>query len=254
MGLIQDKPKVVLGVALVVAAGLATGAGVVFSNAGDGTTSRAVSPVVTPAPTQTADVPTSAPSAEVTATATPEATPSATATPTATATASATPSASVSPGTTTYAYPRPGKKYDGLVLRGTLDPGNGSTDTTFHLTIKGSDGDGTVRFFGVTYGDGASEPAEADPTRCKSYPPLTSPPGAYTPEPSARTYSFTHRYTRPGRYTLTMHLVSVNADCKPHGPARETRDAAFTVTVIVPAPVPTATPTPSATPSPTASP
>lgn len=243
MGLIQDKPKVVLGAAFVLAAGLAAGAGVVFANAGDDTTSQATSPLVTPAPTGTAYVPTPEPTVEVTATAAP--TPTTTVTATATATASATPSATVSPGTKTYAYPRPPKKYEGLALRATLDPGNGTTDTTFHLTIKGSDGDGTVRFTGLTYGDSTREPAQADPTHCKSYPPLTSPPGAYQPEPSARTYSFTHRYARPGRYTLTMHLTSVNADCKPHGPAPETRDAAFTVTVIVPAPVPSATPSPS---------
>jgi hypothetical protein len=251
MGLIQDKPKVVLGAAFVLAAGLAVGAGIVFANAGDDTTSRATSPLVTPAPTSTASVPTPEPSVEVTATAepTPTATATASASATATASASATPSATGSPGTT-YAYPKPSRQYDGLALRATLDPGNGTTDTVFHLTIKGSDGDGTVRFTGLTYGDNTREPAQADPTRCKSYPPLTSPPGAYQPEPSARTYAFTHRYARPGRYTLTMHLASVNADCKPHGPVAETRDAAFTVIVTVPAPVPSPTPSPSETANP----
>ncbi len=257
MGLIQDKPKVAVGVAFVVAAGLATGAGVVFANAGSDTTTVATSPTVTAAPTQTTDVPTTAPSVDVTAT--PDATPTATVsatptpTPTTTASASATPSASASPGTKTFAYPRPSKQYEGLILRGTLDPGNGTTDTTFNLTIKGSDGDGKVRFAGLTYGDGTSEPAQADPTRCKSYPPLTSPAPAYEPAPSAQTYSFRHRYTRPGRYTLTMHLTSNNADCKPNGPAKEARQAVFTVLVTVAPPAPSATPTPAATPSPTPS-
>lgn len=242
MGLIQDRPTVVLGAALVVAAGLAVGAGIVFANAGGDAKSAATSPTMTPTPTPTptADVPTTAPTIDVTST--PKATPAASATPT--ASASPTASATASARTTTYPYPKPSRQYDGLTLRGTLDPGSGTTDTTFHVTLKGSDGDGKVRFAGLTYGDGTAEAAQADPTRCRSYPPLTAPPGPYRPEPSAQTYTFSHRYTRPGRYTLTMHLTSNNADCKPNGPAKEARDAAFTVTVIVPAPVPS----PSASP------
>lgn len=249
MGLIQDNPKAVLGVAFIVAAGLAGGAGVIYVNAGDDTTSVATSPVVTPAPSQTVQVPTTAPTPDVTASASASATPTATAT--ATASASATPSPTLSPGTKTYPYPRPTQGYEGLILRGTLNPGGGTTATVFHLTLRGTDGDGTIGFNGLTYGDGAGEAAAPHRVGCRNYPPLTSPPGAYQPEPDSQTYTFRHRYTAAGTYTLTMHLTSSNADCKPHGPKSEARDAQFTVVVAVAPPV---TPTPSPTPKPTVSP
>lgn len=96
---------------------------------------------------------------------------------------------------------------------------------------KATDGDGTIYFTGMTWGDGASEPRQSSPRKCKSYPPLTSPPGPYQPDPDSKTYTFNHRYLAPGDYKITFRVASLNADCRPNGPKDETRVLSVTVTV-----------------------
>lgn len=250
------NPRLIGVAAFVVAAGLVGGATVAFVNAGDEDDTKARSPLAGATPS-----PSASPTPEATVEPTPEPTPSPTATASATpaATASASPSAttsasprasaSSSPATTTYAYPKPTRSYDGLRAKATLDPGSGNTGTTFELTASGTDGDGEIYLATLNWGDGTSS-AEASPQRCKTYPPLTSPPGAYQPSPDSATFVRRHTYAKPGTYTLTVQLESVNKDCKPNGPAKE-RSSLPSITVKVVAgasPSPTASPSPSRTP------
>jgi len=237
--------------AVLVSAGLVAGAAALFVSAGDGEgTTKAVSPLVTSptpseTPTEPAPEPTVSPTPGPTATPTPTPTPTVTSSPT--ATASARPSTTSSP-TRTYAYPRPSRRYDGLTLTVTADQGGGDTRTVFKLTVEGKDGDGEVYFDGIRWGDGSGVPSAGSPQHCKSYPPLTSPPGAYQPEPDTATYVYKHRYTKPGAYVVEVQVSSISKDCKPHGPEKETRKAQLTL-VVEPAPAASPTPVPSPSPS-----
>ena len=228
------RPRAWLVVALLLSAGLAVGAAVALVDARDDN----------PAPVRVSEPspsPTVSPTPEMTPT--PEAAAAPEISPTATASAASTtsappPSATASTSTKTYAYPRPSGSSDPLVLSATLNPGGGPSDTNFELTVKGTDGDGTVYFGGLTWGDGASVAAQSSPQRCKSYPPLTSPPGAYQPEPDKKTFVYHHVFPHAGRYVIKVTISSVNADCKPHGPQPETRSVELPVTVTQAAPTP----------------
>jgi hypothetical protein len=233
------RSRVFLLLALAIAAVLAAGSAVALIRAGDG------EPVVLPT-----SIPSSSatPSATPTGTPTPTADPSAgptatsgsTATPTSTAGTSGGTSGGSTGGSGTYAYPKPPKGgYEGLRLKVTVDPGSGPVGTEFKLTAVGNDGDGTIYFNGLTWGDGTSEPAQSNPQRCKSYPPLKSPPGAYEPDPDSKTYRFSHRYLAPGRYTITVRVASVNETCKPNGPATQYQTVQVPITVTEPEPTPT---------------
>lgn len=248
------NPRLFGVLAFLVAGGLVAGATVAFVNSGDEDTTKAASPIAgaTASPTASA---TPDPTPEPTVAPTP--TPSASAAPSPSTTASASPSASVSASASagtgkTFAYPKPSRTYDGLRATATINPGGGNTGTTFDLTVKGTDGDGEIYFAGLTWGDGSSVPAEASPQQCKTYPPLTSPPGAYQPSPDSASYTKSHRFARPGTYTVTVQIASVNKDCKPGGPASERSDLpSFRVTVVA---APSPSPSAAASASPTSSP
>jgi hypothetical protein len=236
-GVVRSNPRSFIVAAFVVSAGLAGGAAVAFVNAGDGDgTVTSDGPVVTASPTPS-ETPSPTATPEPTATATATATPSATATATATATPTAT------SGSRTYAYPRPSRTYDGLVLTVTINPGGGNDQTNFELTAKGKDGDGEVYFDGLTWGDGKSIGSVGSPQKCKSWPPLHSPPGPYEPEPDSATYIYHHQYVTPGTYVIKVRMSSMSKDCKPHGPRTEVRNVEVTVKVVsaTPSPSPTAT-------------
>jgi hypothetical protein len=234
----------VLLLALLIAAVLAAGSGYALYNAGDDS-----SPAVGALPTTSA-TPSATPSE--TPSETPSATPTETASPTPAVTASPTSTRSSSPratsGSHTYAYPKPSRTYDGLQVTLTSNPQHGTVGQNFRVTIEATDGDGKLFFNGLSWGDGATVPSQGNPQRCKSYPPLTSPPGAYQPQPDARTgstaYRFDHKYLAPpaqaDHYDITVHIASVNADCRPNGPKRE--DRTLTVRVYVTAPKPTPSP------------
>lgn len=225
--------------ALLVAAGLLAVATVAFVKASDdkGTT-KSVRPPLTPVATATSE-PTAEPTPEPTLTTAPTPSATATATPTATATATATVTATVTPGTTTYAYPSPTRGYEGLALTATKSGGNDTTGSSFHLAVKGTDGDGEIYLAGVSWGDGTSVPAEASPQHCKAWPPLTSPPGPYAPEPDHAAYGYDHSYSTKDDYVITVWMSSVSKDCKPHGPKSETRQVQIPVTIVSASPSPT---------------
>ena len=51
----------------------------------------------------------------------------------------------------------------------------------------------------------AAFPRSSRRRRCKAYPPLTSPPGAYQPQPDKKNYGpYDHTFTAPGTYTITF--------------------------------------------------
>lgn len=244
---VRANPRAFAVLAVLLAGGLLAGSAVAYVEAGDGDgTTKAVAPVV---PTAT---PTTEPTPEPTETATVVPTPVAT-TPAPTASPTPSPSATTSPtpvatstGTRTYAYPKPTRVYDGLTLSATLNHADGDTATVFSFDLSATDGDGTIYFDGIDWGDGTRTPAAASPQRCKSYPPLTSPPGPYRAEPDSYRSNgqYTHRYTRTGDYQVTVRVSSVNADCRPNGPAKETRTATFsgvTISSTDPSPSPSAT-------------
>lgn len=238
---VRANSRLFVVLALVLSAVLLAAAAVAFVAAGDdrGTT-RASSPVLpdsTPSPTPTpTDVPTDAPSATPTA-APAESTP-ATVAPPATPEASATASPT---GPVSYDYPRPTRGYEQLYLSATNTPGGGYEQTTFALSLRSTDGDGEIYFDGLTWGDGTGVAAQGSPQRCASYPPLTSPPPPYSPEPDAATFSYRHRYPAVGTYTITVQVASVSKDCKPHGPRAESRKVELQV-VVSPSASPSASP------------
>lgn len=236
------NPRLLGGLAVLVSAGLVAGATVAYVNAGDEDPSRAVdvpvaagaSPTAEPVPTE---APTEAPSA------TPSATTTASPTAAPTASAAASPSPSRTGSSTTYPYPKPTRTYDGLRLSATMNPGDGYTTTRFTMSVTASDGDGTIYLKSISWGDGTTT-TEPNPQSCKSYPPLTSPPGAYQPQADDYKRSFPHTYKAEGDYKVVVTVASVNKDCRPNGPRTEERTAVFDGANSV-----TISPSPSPTPS-----
>jgi pyruvate/2-oxoglutarate dehydrogenase complex dihydrolipoamide acyltransferase (E2) component len=227
-----SKPFLLVG--LLVAAVLAAGAGVTLRDAGDDTGPRLALPTGGPTPTASA---TASPTATPTPSATPTATASATPSATATATRSATPAPtrSASPAPKTYAYPKPTKSYAPLTVTLRSSRGSGEVGDVFTITSVATDGDGEIYMAGLDFGDGTRVPTQSTPTKCKAYPPLHSPPGAYQPSPDKKDFGpYEHRYLSPGDYTITIRVSSVNATCKPNGPANETRVLQLKVTVTAP--------------------
>ena len=219
----------VLLLALVIAAVLAAGAGYAFSNAGDDSSpSIGALPTTSPTPTESA---TATPTATPSETATPA--PTETASPAATPTATRTTTSHPTTASQTYAYPRPPSQgYEGLQMSMTAsnEGDNDADPLDYTVTVTASDKDGTIYFNGLSWGDGTSQPAQADPQHCKSWPPLTSPPGPYQPHPDSKKWVFHHRYPALDKgYVITAKVASVNADCHPHGPRREDKSLSVTV-------------------------
>jgi hypothetical protein len=211
--------RLLAGLAVVVAGGLAGVAGYALEQAtGDSNPAAVASPAASATPMQS---PFESPSP----TPTPSATPSATAAPTATPRPTATPSAT--PTNRLYAYPRPSKTYARLALSASVDPGTGPVGQLFALSAATSDGDGTIFVTSVDWGDGTVGAGEASPGACPAYPSPTAQPGGYRPQPDRRNLRFTHRYRQAGRYTVTVEVRSLNADCRPYGPAQEQATARF---------------------------
>jgi hypothetical protein len=208
--------RLLAGLAVVVAGGLAGAAGYALEQAtGDS------SPAALPAPTAST---TALPTASPTPTQTPSETPSSTA-PSATPTATAVPTAT--PTTRLYAYPRPSKTYARLALSASVNPRTGTVGQLFALSAATSDGDGTIYVTSVDWGDGTVGAGEANPGACPAYPSPTAQPGGYRPQPDRRNLRSTHRYRQAGRYTVTVQVRSLNADCRPYGPVQEQATARF---------------------------
>jgi hypothetical protein len=210
------RPRLLAGLAVLVAAGLAAGAAYALIQAASDSTPTAqatpsVEPVVTPSESPT-PVPT---------TVTPTATTSATATPTSTATVS------TSPTPRRYPYPSPTKGYRGLALTASMNTPRGTVGQTFTLQGHATDGDGTVFVTSVDWGDGTVDGGEPSPSSCPAYPSPSANPGPYRPEPDSRSFARTHAYANPGDYKVVVTVRSVNADCHPHGPIPETLSLAF---------------------------
>jgi hypothetical protein len=240
--------KSFLLIALIVAALLAGLSGYALSNAGDDSGPTLSLPTAGPTPTlgRTASAtPSVTPtaSASATATAPATATPTATASPTPSATKSATPKPTPtksatpkpSPTTKTYAYPKPTKTYAGLRLTGTFTGKTATVGDVYRVSAVATDGDGTIYMNGLSWGDGASVGSQPSPKKCKSYPPLHSPPGAYQPDPDKKDFGpYEHTFTKAGTYTIRFYVASVNADCRPNGPSNESTFVEMKVTVSLP--------------------
>jgi hypothetical protein len=210
-----SRARLLAGLAVGVAAALAGAAGYALDQAtGDRTPAALASPTASPTRSDT---------------------PSGTPSPTATATPGPTPSTSVAPTATTrptptaraYAYPRPTKTYARLALSASVDPRSGPVGQLFTLTAATSDGDGTIYVTSVDWGDGTVGAGEADPAGCPAYPSPTAQPAGYRPQPDRRSLRFTHRYRHADAYTVTLEVRSLNADCRPYGPAPEQATARF---------------------------
>jgi hypothetical protein len=211
--------RLLAGLAVVVAGGLAGAAGYALEQA-----TGESSPAALPAPTAS---PTASPTPTQTPTETPTPTPVLSPTPTATAVPTATPRTTVTPTTRFYAYPRPSKTYARLALSASVNPRTGTVGQLFALSAATSDGDGTIYVTSVDWGDGTVGAGEANPGACPAYPSPTAQPGGYRPQPDRRNLRFTHRYRQAGRYTVTVEVRSLNADCRPYGPAQEQATARF---------------------------
>ena len=220
----MSRARLLAGLAVVVAGGLAVGAAYALDQAtSDSTPTAFASPTPSPTPSET-------PAASVSPT--PAAAPSPTATPTASATPSRTPvatrSAAASPTAVHYyAYPGPTKTYEGLAFSAEVNPQDGSVGQKFTLVGYAKDGDGTIFVVGVNWGDGTTDGGESTPDHCPAYPSPTAKPGPYQPAPDSRTFTRTHVYTAAGTYKLVVTVRSINADCRPHGPRTETAAVTF---------------------------
>jgi hypothetical protein len=209
--------RLLAGLAVLVAGGLAGAAGYALEQAtGDSSQAALPSPTASttasPTPIQTpSERPSPTPASIATATAVPTATPRTTATPT----------------TRFYAYPRPSKTYARLALSASVDPRTGTVGQLFTLSAATSDGDGTIYVTSVDWGDGTVGAGEANPGACPAYPSPTAQPGGYRPQPDRRNLRSTHRYRQAGRYTVTVQVRSLNADCRPYGPVQEQATARF---------------------------
>ncbi|MCU1622143.1 MAG: hypothetical protein JWL79_988 [Frankiales bacterium] len=213
------RARLLAGLAVLVAAGLAGGGAYALSQAtGDSTptaqTTPSAEPVVTPSESP-APVPTTA-------------TPTSTPTSTVSATATATPTVSTSPTPRRYPYPSPTKGYRGLALTASMNTPRGTVGQSFTLQGHATDGDGTIFVTSVDWGDGTVDGGEPSPTSCPAYPSPSANPGPYQPEPDSRSFARSHAYANPGDYKVVVTVRSVNADCHPHGPIAETLSLAFT--------------------------
>ena len=73
--------------------------------------------------------------------------------------------------------------------------GAGEVGDTFSVTAVATDGDGEIYMNGLDFGDGTTVPAQTSPKKCKAYPPLHSPPGAYQAEPDKKDFGpYSHKY------------------------------------------------------------
>ena len=218
----MSRARLLAGLAVVVAGGLAVGAAYALDQAtSDSTPTAFASPSASPTPTETpvastSPTPAAAPS------------PSATASPTPSATPVATRSATASPTAVRhYASPGPTKTYEGLAFSAEVNPQSGSVGQKFTLIGYAKDGDGTIFVVSVDWGDGTTDGGESTPTSCPAYPSPTAKPGPYQPAPDSRTFTRTHVYTAAGTYKLVVTVRSINADCRPHGPKTETAAVTF---------------------------
>lgn len=232
----------VLLVTLLVAALLAGLSGYALTNAGDEGSPQLTLPTAGPSPTLSSTpkaTPSTTPSPTATASPAPTETSTSTHRPTATPHSTRTSSG----GSGTYAYPKPSRRYDGLRLTGQFTGKNVTVGDPYKVSAVATDGDGTIYFTGLDWGDGSKVPGQASPQHCKSYPPLHSPPGPYQPQPDKKNFGpFNHTYVTPGTYTIIVKVASVNADCRPNGPKPEATSVALKVTVTAPAPSPSPAP------------
>lgn len=239
MGAFDARPRALVIVAFAGSAALFAGAAtaLVAANRDDdvtGTLPRA-NPTLVPGG--------SSPSAEPVVTDSPEASPAATASATASAAASASASAratsSASPraSTSASAAPRPTKgalNAEGLFVDAVIDPADGATyakKTVFRLSAHATDGDGTIRFVSVSWGDGTRS-TSAVTREC-----------AATGRGDCKDFAVSHVYSTQGSKDVTLTITS--------GPAKETSVLLLGVKVNNAAPTPTASP--SSSPSPSAS-
>jgi hypothetical protein len=219
----SGRARVLAGLAVVVAGGLAAGAAYALDQStGSSTPTALASPTLAPAPSATPPA-SPTPAAPPSPTTTPTAAPTPTRTPTATRSASARPSA-----VRYYAYPAPTKTYEGLAFSAEVNPQSGSVGQTFTFVGYAKDGDGTIFVTSIDWGDGTVDGGEASPNHCPAYPSPTTNPGPYQPAPDKRTFTRTHVYTAAGTYKLVAKIRSINADCHPHGPKTETASVTFT--------------------------
>jgi hypothetical protein len=194
-------------------------------------------PVVTESPTAEPTVdPTLAPIPTLTPLPTLSPTPTSTASPTHSASPTASQTAVVTASPTPrriYPYPKPTTVYAGLALSAKLIPRGGSQYAVSVVTEDdrngATDGDGTIYLESLSWNDGPLVRG-VNPTSCRSYPPLTSPPGPYQPEPDSKRATYEHTYpSGPANYHIVLTIRSVNADCKPNGPKPETATLEFDV-------------------------
>jgi len=218
----SGRARALAGLAVVVAGGLAAGGGYALhaTTRDDSTPVAAATQNPTAAPTGS-PTPTPAPVPSVTPTPTPTPSPTPTPPPKATATPSARPTAT----TRYYAYPAPTKRYDGLYFVAAKAVPEGGGSRSAEAEARAKDGDGTIFVTSVDWGDGTSDGGESNPPSCPAYPSPTAQPAPYRPHPDDRTFTRSHTYAQQGTYTITIHIRSVNADCRPHGPKTETADA-----------------------------
>lgn len=228
-GSLSSRP-VVVGVALLASAGLAGGAAYALVNVSDdkGTTTATGEPL--PGPTVATPVVTPAvPTFEPTPSLSP--TPSAGPSPTASPKPSAT-----SVRVTRYPHPSNPGTAAGLKFTAASQPQGYSTTTV--ITITATDGDGDITFGGLTWGDGTSMGPEPAPGRCPAYPSPTAAPGPYQPHVGKRSFRYSHTYPTGQDYTINLTVRSGNEQCRPHGPAAESRSAALKVHFAGPSPTP----------------
>jgi hypothetical protein len=233
---------VVVGIALLVSAGLAGGAAYALVDVSDdkGTTTATGSPLVGSTPAAPVETPSAPPVVLPTATATPAVRP------TPSLSASPSPSSSPKPSRTSTAvtrYPFPSNPGTAAGLRFTASSQAQGYSTTTTITITATDGDGDITFGGLTWGDGTSMGPEAVPGTCPAYPSPTAAPGRYQPRGDKRTFTYSHTYATDQDYTINLTVKSGNDACRPHGPAAESRSAALRVHFAGPSP----TPSPAAT-------
>lgn len=194
------RGRVLVVSAFVLAAALCAGAAVALVlAASDDTSPRALG-----SPSPTSAVPTATPTPAPTTTAltvspTPSASPVVTASPTATPSRSASPTASPSPRRTATSRPSPTQSVaEGLSAKAGT-PG-GYANEPLELTAHATDGDGTIYFQSLDWGDGsdlvegpdrgaACDPAAISPADC-------------------RDFAWSHTYTDPGTYIVTIGFVS----------------------------------------------
>ena len=159
--------------------------------------------------------------------------PTATPTPAPISPPAATTSAHATTSPRSWPFPVPTTTYAPLTVTSAISPTDGgTTQTSYTLSVRLRDGDGSAYVGDVTWGDGTAwHHAPIAMYSCAVMPLPTKSPAPYSPSPSDVTVTMHHAWRVAGTYTVTVDATSGGNSCAPSSPRVEHVSRSFTVQI-----------------------